>query len=156
MQKSTEIRRAVFEDAEAIARVLLDSFIEYKSLYVPQRYDATVIAPDEVKERLEEGPVWVAIVDEYIVGTVAANERDEGLYIRGMGVVPKARGLRLGELLLREVERYAVECGHKRMFLNTTPFLNHAIKLYEGFGFKFTDEIDERFGTPLLTMEKNL
>jgi GNAT superfamily N-acetyltransferase len=79
------------------------------------------------------------------------------LYIRGMAVQPSARGLHLGELLLTCIEHFAFGQGFERMFLSTTPFLNHAIRLYEGFGFKRTGEGPyDLHGPPLFTMQKLL
>jgi GNAT superfamily N-acetyltransferase len=151
------IRRAEVDDADAIAGVLHDAFIEYRSLYAPERYAGTVVSPEEVRGRLGEGPTWVALVDGAIIGTVGAVKRVEGLYIRGMGIVPRARGLRIGEQMLNEVEAYARENGVNRMFLGTTPFLHRAIRLYERFGFRFCEtKANDSIGTPLLTMEKRL
>ncbi len=42
------------------------------------------------------------------------------------------------------------------MFLSTTPFLHSAIRLYERFGYRRTDDgMNDLFGTPLFTMEKS-
>jgi hypothetical protein len=38
------IRRAEVDDADAIAGVLHDAFIEYRSLYAPERYAGTVVS----------------------------------------------------------------------------------------------------------------
>ena len=151
------IRRGDVDDADAISGVLHDSFVEYRSLYAPERYAGTVVSPPEVRCRLEEGPAWVALLELTIIGTVGAVHRAEGLYIRGMGIVPHARGLRIGEQLLNEVEAYASENGFNRMFLGTTPFLHRAIRLYEKFGFRFCEtKANDSIGTPLLTMEKGV
>ncbi len=99
----------------------------------------------------------MALYDNSIVGTVAAVPKGEGLYVRSMAVLPAARGHRIGELLLRSVEDFALAQGYKRMFLSTTPFLDRAIRLYEKWGFRRTDEAPhELFGTPLFTMVKTL
>ena len=72
-----------------------------------------------------------------------------------MAVLPTARGQRIGELLLVHVEQFAVSKGFRRLFLSTTPFLDRALRLYEKFGFRRTDEgPNDLFGTPLFTMEK--
>ena len=150
-----EIRRAVADDAEAVASVLSESFGEYERLYTREGFEATTPACAEVLRRIEEGPVWVALVDERVVGTVSAVPKGESLYVRGMGLAPAARGRGIGELLLRRVEGFASEHGFVRLFLSTTPFLSRAIRLYERHGFERTDEgPDNLYGTPLFTMEK--
>ena len=112
---------------------------------------------DEVLERMEEGPMWVAAINETIIGTASAIEKPEGLYIRGMAVLPVARGRKIGKMLLENMERFAIENGYKRLFLSTTPFLDSAIKLYESFGFQKSSEgPDNLYGTALFTMEKLL
>ena len=151
------IRRATLADAPSLASVLRDSFLEYKLLYTPEAFAATTPTSEQMKVRLNEGPVWAAVYNGDIVGTVAVAPRSEGLYIRRMGVLPTARGHRIGELLLKEIERYALQQGHSRLFLSTTPFLHRAIRLYEQFGFRRTNVgPHDLFGTPLFTMEKRL
>jgi ribosomal protein S18 acetylase RimI-like enzyme len=74
-----------------------------------------------------------------------------------MAVLPTARGQRIGESLLVHVGQFAVSKGFRRLFLSTTPFLDHALHLYEKFGFRRASEgLHDLFGTPLFTMEKRL
>jgi GNAT superfamily N-acetyltransferase len=149
------IRFATTKDAEAIASLLLESFVEYESLYTPEGFAATAITGEQIIARLSEGPVWVAMREEEIVGTVSVVAKAESLYIRGMAVLPLARWRGIGALLLRHVEEFARSEGVSRLFLSTTPFLDRAIRLYERFGFRRTLEgPHELFGTPLFTMEK--
>ena len=106
---------------------------------------------------MAEGPIWVAVQEEVVLGTVSVVPLGDELYIRGMAVSPEARGLGLGELLLKTVEGFAFAHGHKRLTLSTTPFLLRAIRLYRRFGFQRTaDGPHELFGTPLFTMVKDL
>jgi GNAT superfamily N-acetyltransferase len=153
-----EIRLAVPADATDIAALLLDSFLEYEMLYTPEGFRATTADPDMVQQRMNEGPVWIAFLDERIVGTVAiVAEHADSLYIRGMAVLPSARGKAIGKTMLTQVEDYARKYGFKRMFLSTTPFLDRAIALYEHFGFcRTADGSHDLFGTPLFTMEKSV
>jgi putative acetyltransferase len=152
-----KIRMAVSEDAGAIATVLLESFEEYRSLYTGDGFAATTPHREQILNRMNEGPMWVASRDETIVGTVSVVVRGEALYIRGMAVLPNARGQSAGVLLLRQVEAFASERSLRRLFLNTTPFLHRAIRLYQRFGFARTDERPhDLFGTPLFSMEKAL
>jgi GNAT superfamily N-acetyltransferase len=150
-----QIRAAGPDDARAIAAALLESFAEYRDLYTDEGFAATTPASEQVLSRMGEGPVWVAACDDLIVGTVSVVPRGESLYVRGMAVLPSARGRRVGEALLRTVEEFARAQGHTRLFLSTTPFLSRAIKLYERAGFRRVDEGPQDLcGTSLFTMEK--
>ena len=151
------IRLATPADLPEVASVMKLSFLEYELLYTREAFLATTPEPNQLAIRMEEGPLWVVEHGSSIVGTVAAVRRGNDLYIRGMAVLPTARGLRLGQLLLEQADEFAraEHCG--QLVLSTTPFLHRAIRLYEGAGFSRTDEgSHELFGTPLFTMIKNL
>jgi len=108
---------------------------------------------------MREGPVWVATSESAVIGSVAAILKDgESACIRGMAVLPSARGSRIGAAaLLQHVETWAAGSGCMRLFLSTTPFLSSAIRLYERAGFTWTDEGPlDLFGTPLFVMKKNI
>jgi GNAT superfamily N-acetyltransferase len=151
------IRRAGPGDAQAIAGVLLESFLEFKPLYTDDGFAATTPVAEQVVVRMREGPVWVALREGLVLGTVAAIVKGESVYIRGMAVLPAARGLGAGAALLKHVEEWAARESYTRVFLSTTPFLTSAIRLYERFGFRQTyDGHHDLFGTPLFTMEKSL
>ena len=151
------IRFAVIDESPAIASVLRQAFIEYEPLYTPDGFAATTPTSDQIRERWGEGPVWVAIQNGSIVGTVSAVHKNSGLYVRSMAVFPSARGRGIAGRLLKEIESFAINHHHMRLFLRTAPFLNEAIRLYERFGFQCCDEgKHDLFGTPLFTMAKML
>ena len=152
-----QVRRATADDAALVASVLRQAFAEYEPLYTEQGYAATTPGAGEIAARIGHGPVWVAVYREQIVGTGSVVAKPEGIYIRGMAVIPSARGLGIGRRLLDEIQRFAIAQGCTRLFLSTTPFLNTAIRLYEAFGFRRTnDGPHDLFGTPLFTMEKTV
>jgi putative acetyltransferase len=151
------IRNAVREEASAIASVLREAFIEYESLYTPAAFAATTPTASQIQARWSEGPAWVALEQDSIVGTVAVVPKDSGLYIRSMAVLPAAREQGIAGKLLKEIEHFAADHRYKRLFLSTTPFLHHAIRLYEQFGFiRTSDGPYELHATSLFTMEKSL
>ncbi len=155
MRAAVTIRRARAEDASAISSVLYKSFVEFKALYTDGGFAATALGAEELLIRMHEGPVWVALREETVMGTVAAVAKGASVYVRGMAVLPTARGSGVGAGLLRTVESWAVREGYGRLFLSSTPFLVSAIRLYEGFGFRRTEEEpQDLFGTELFTMEK--
>jgi ribosomal protein S18 acetylase RimI-like enzyme len=151
------IRIAIPDDAPDIASTLHRAFLEFEPLYTPEAFAATISSPDQIRLRLNEGPVWVALQDGVVVGTVSVAPKGDALYIRSMAVDPAARGSGIGRELMKRVEECAVEQGFNRMYLSTTPFLSGAIRLYERCGFVRNDDgPDNLFGTPLFTMEKKL
>jgi putative acetyltransferase len=151
------IRLAASADVSQIASVLYESFREYESSYTDEGFAATTPASEQIQSRIEEGPVWVAVHDGVIVGTVSTVDKGDELYIRGMAILPAARGQRIDELLLKEIENFASAHGCKRLVLSTTPFLTRAIRLYEHAGFSRSIEgPHDLFGTPLFTMVKTL
>jgi ribosomal protein S18 acetylase RimI-like enzyme len=153
---SLHLRRAHAGDEIAISSVLLEAFRLYLPQYTPAGFAATTPSPSEVLRRMEEGPVWLAMIESDIVGTVSAVLRGErALYIRGMAVLPQARGQGIGNLLFELIYEYAKEHGCTKLVLSTTPFLDRAIRLYEKLGFVRTGEgPHDLHGTPLFTMEK--
>jgi ribosomal protein S18 acetylase RimI-like enzyme len=157
MPGEIQIREAGPRDAAAIAAVLYESFIEFRALYTDGGFAATVLTEEQILIRVAEGPVWIAVRKDAAVGTVAAVVKGTRLYMRGMAVLPTTRGLGIAARLLKVVEERARREGCRSVFLSTTPFLSGAIRLYEGSGFRRTDEGPcELGGTPLFTMEKNI
>jgi putative acetyltransferase len=155
--KQLEVRRAGPDDAPVIAAVLYASFVEFEALYTKGGFAATAPGAEQVLTRMREGPVWVALREGVVLGTVAAVVRDASVYVRGMAVLPAARGSGAGVALLQCVEDWALSQSCRRLFLSTTPFLDSAIRLYERSGFRRTDNgLHDLFGTPLFTMEKVL
>ena len=156
-EQGVQIRLAVLGDALAVASLMHRSFVEYEDQYTGEGFAATVPPPDQVQARMNEGPVWLALENGAVVGTVSAVLKDQGLYIRGMAVDPLARGKGIGRKLLDGAEAFAVQGKCKRLFLSTTSFLSRAIKLYEDYGFCRSNEgPDNLFGTPLFAMVKHL
>ncbi|HVZ38064.1 MAG TPA: GNAT family N-acetyltransferase [Candidatus Kapabacteria bacterium] len=152
-----DVRLAGEGEAGEIASVLYDAFVEYEPLYTPEAFAATAVKADRILSRWSEGPVWVALLNGEVVGTVAAVPRDRALYVRSMGIAPKGRGRGLGLLLLERAEEHARRNGFERLTLSTTEFLYHAIGLYRRFGFKHSNvQIPDLFGTPLFAMFKDL
>lgn len=153
----THVRLADINEAASIASVLYQAFVEYESFYTPEAFSATTPTTEKIHDRWNEGPVWVAVRGESIVGTVSAVPKGRALYIRSMALLPAVRRQGIGRLLLQAIEEFAHARGYQRLFLSTTPFLLRAIRLYEHFGFRRSDEgAKDLFGTPLFTMVKTL
>src|SRR5258708_31977565 len=117
------IRRATADDAVSIASVMHTSFVEYESAYAPEAFAATTPTPEQVQHRMSEGPMWVALQDDTIVGTVSVVPNSASLYIRGMAILPSARGQSIVPLLLEWPDDFLSQHSYAGLFFRTTPFL---------------------------------
>jgi GNAT superfamily N-acetyltransferase len=153
-----EIRLATRDDAATISEVLLESFSTFRDQYTPEAFEIVTPSAELIIERFAEGPMWVAIVDDKIVGTASVLPEPEWLYVRSMAVVPSARGMGIATKLLDVIEAYAIGERFEKLFLYTTYFSTGAVELYEKHGYiRGRDTTaDEWYGTPGLAMEKNL
>ncbi len=83
-----------------------------------------------------EGEILVALEKNEVLGMVAYHRHNESrcemkrLYVR-----PKARGLHLGDALVKEIVAHAQQAGYKEMVLDTITPLKSAIHLYKKHGF---------------------
>jgi hypothetical protein len=93
-----QIQPATVSDMEAVATVLRDAFLEFKSLYTEAAYAETTPDPDTLVRRLAEGPMWVARLRGKIVGTISAVEKPNGIYVRSTAVLPSVRGNRIAKM----------------------------------------------------------
>jgi GNAT superfamily N-acetyltransferase len=149
------VRRGDLPQASAIAHVLNEAFADLRPLYTEESYAATVLEPEGVLVRMSEGPVWVALVADEVVGTCSAKRVDDGLYLRGMAVSPRMRGRGVGQMLLSTAEKFAEDTGCRRLRLSTTPFLTAAIALYERCGY-VRDGERAWLGVTLIDMHREL
>lgn len=157
MDNKIVIRIAEQEDSKVITQILSSAFQEFKENYTPKAFEATVIEPEKVVERMSTGIVWIVSRKNEAVGTVSGKILNNTFYIQGMAVVPKGRDHKIGYLLLKTIEDYAIENKCQNLLLNTTPYLTKAIRLYKKFGFQIINEPPyDLFGTPLFNMKKFL
>ena len=150
------IERATSENVREIAQVLRAAFEEFEPQYTPAAFRATTPSADQIAERLDEGPIWIAIDAEGVIGTVSAVQRDDEVYLRSMAVIPNIRGRGVASQLLDAVAAFARTHNAVQLTLMTTPFLTSAISLYTGAGFEPVPERFDLHGTPLMKMVKPL
>ena len=82
-----------------------------------------------------------------VIGTCALLNKGQGCFeLTKMGVLKKARGLKIGETLLAHVIEQAKQMQVENLFLLTNSACEAAIHLYEKFGFEHDKDTMERFG----------
>lgn len=153
-----EYRLARPDESEAISELLLESFGLFEAEYTPGAFEYTTPSTDVVRGRFDEGPVWVAMDGDTMIGTVSGMPEPERFYVRSMAVRPDAQGHGIGQRLLEPLESYARENGFERMYLYTTHVLPGAKRLYEKNGFHVLRETlpEEWHDMAGLEMEKTL
>jgi GNAT superfamily N-acetyltransferase len=130
-----QIRRAVADEAEVVSRLIREAFGPFESEYTPGAFEFTTPDAATIYERFAEGPIWLAIDNGVLVGTVSGLPEPDRFYIRSMAVKPTAQGRGVGQQLLETLEVFAREAGHKKLYLYTTFVLPAAQRLYERNGF---------------------
>ena len=153
-----EYRLARPEESEAISELLLESFGMFEAEYTPGAFEYTTPGTDSVRGRFDEGPVWVAMDGDTMIGTVSGLPEPDRFYVRSMAVRPDAQGLGLGQRLLEILEGFARDKEFDRLYLYTTHVLPGAKRLYEKNGFYVKRETppEEWHDMAGLEMEKKI
>lgn len=90
----------------------------------------------DIKYGLPYGRLFVVLVDNYIVGSIALKKIDnENCELKRLYVKKEYRGLKLGTLLTKKLIEEAKKIGYKHILLDTYPFLTSAINIYRNLGF---------------------
>lgn len=151
-----EVRRATVEDLEGVVACLQLAFEPYREAYTPGGFADTVLTGEAFLKRLETMVVLVASGEGRIVGTIGyAVTGGEG-HLRGMAVLPEARGTGVAQALLDAAESGMAAAGAGTATLDTTRPLERAIHFYERNGYRATGEVEDFFGMELLAYSKRL
>lgn len=82
------------------------------------------------------GAMYLALVNGRAVGCAALTPNDgETCEIKRLYVRPAYRGLHIGRALTEKIIDTARFIGYRRMRLDTFPFMDKAIRMYESLGF---------------------
>ena len=151
-----EIRRAVPGDEETIAALILEAFAPFRDEYTADAFEYTAANADRIRERFDEGPMWIAEIDGQPVGTVSGLPEEERFYIRSMAIKPSAQRGGIGQRLLEVLETFARDAEFEKLYLYTTFVLPGAKRLYEKNGFYVLRETppEEWYNMGGLEMEK--
>jgi ribosomal protein S18 acetylase RimI-like enzyme len=152
------LRLATADDAEGILTCLRLAFEPYMSSYTAAAYEDTVLTHASLEARGKLMSVFVAVTESgEVVGTIACGVvgKDEG-HLRGMAVHPQWQGVGVAQHLLEraESELRARKCA--RITLDTTEYLQRAIRFYERNGFRESGIVRDFFGMPLYEYVKHV
>lgn len=112
------------------------SFQNYLDL---QRYDEEIQHLEE-KYGMPSGRLYLAYCDGKAAGCIGLKNMDgKNCEMKRLYVRPQFRGKNIGKLLIQKIIGDAKEIGYSYMLLDTLPFLEKAIHMYEKFGFYTID-----------------
>jgi putative acetyltransferase len=135
------IRNIRKEDNADLAKIVKDTMAEFgvnrpNTVY----YDPTTNTLFELFQK-ERAVYNVAEIDGEIVGGAGIYPTDglpEGTCeLVKMYLVPKARGVGLGRILIEKCLQQAKDLGYKKIYLESMPELKQALKVYAKFGFEY-------------------
>lgn len=135
--------RGLIEEYTAMLVEMQPSVAEYLGI---QGYEAE-LADLTKKYGLPGGRLYVAHLDGEAVGCIALRRlNDEDCEMKRLFVKPACRGHHLGRTLVERIVADAREIGYRRIYLDTLPFLESAIRIYKAYGWQ---EIERYNDSPL-------
>ena len=151
------IRAATEDDERAVLECLRLAFEPFRSFYSAEGFADTTLTPETYRRRLQQSTIYVAEIDERVVGTIACSRlsQEEG-HLRGMAVLPTMHGRGIAQQLLDTAENTIRGWGCARVTLDTTKPLQRAIHFYEANGYRATDKVEDFYGLPLYEFAKRL
>ena len=129
------------------------SFREYLAL---QNYDDELVHLD-AKYGPPYGRLYLAYCDQTLAGCIALRQLDEHrcemkrLYVR-----PAFRKQHIGSILVSKVIADAKAIGYRHLLLDTFPFLDVAIRMYEKLGFRYIPRYNDSPMDSTLYMQLDL
>ncbi|WP_276484401.1 GNAT family N-acetyltransferase [Paraflavitalea pollutisoli] len=140
---SLQIRTIEQPDNAALAVIIRQTLTEFGANHPGTVfYDSTTDALYELFQT--PGSIYfVATQDDQLLGGAGIFPSD-GLpagtcELVKMYLLPQARGLGLGKLLIDRALEWARQAGYQQVYLETMPELRKAVRVYEKFGFQYLD-----------------
>ncbi len=140
MKPQFDLRLISSDDNAAIAKIIRDTLVEFGASRPGTVYY------DESTDRLSEvfdkagSAYFIAEKDGIIIGGAGIypteNLGDGTCELVKMYLLPQARGLGLGKLLMDKCISFAAAAGYRQIYLETMPELTLAIGLYQRTGFE--------------------
>jgi len=141
MENKITIRKIEATDNAALAKIVKGTLAEFGANH-PNTvyYDPTTDALFELFQK-ERAAYNVAEVNGEIVGGGGIYPTDglpdDTCELVKMYLLPEARGLGLGKILINKCIEQARENGFKKIYLETMPELKQALNVYAKFGFEY-------------------
>ena len=115
--------------------MLIEGDASFKQYLEIQNYDEE-IKHLEAKYGHPYGRLYLALCDGKPAGCIGLKKIDEqSCEMKRLYVRPRFRGNHIGDLLIKQIVEDAGKIGYSYMLLDTLPFLQNAIHMYQKWGF---------------------
>jgi GNAT superfamily N-acetyltransferase len=140
MTDDLEIRHAADDELDIVASLAVDAYAQYAEGMSPDAWSQFAQNIANVRGRLYDAEVLVAVRDGQIVGTVTLytewrGTQSDAYGVRLLAVPPPERGKGVGRALMRRCIERARADGKARVVLTTTQEMESARDLYHSLGF---------------------
>lgn len=146
----------VLEMFNEYAASLLEHGDDVKECLQSQHYDEEV-ADLQAKYGLPDGRLYLAVIDDRPAGCGALTNSGGGFCeLKRLYVRPGYRGRKIGRKLMEQLIDDAGRIGFRHIRLDTFPFMDTAIKMYEKAGFYRIEKYNDNPSEAAIFMQKDL
>lgn len=157
MENPFAIRKADAEDAYPIKEIMEDAFLKYKNNSgITGPIDALEETVDDIKKDIDTIYVFVAAINDYIVGTIRVNinPKKNTAYISRFGVRCGFSNRGIGNSLMKYVNKLLNEKGIILVYLHVALSNTDLVRFYCNRGFN-VDSVSAERGYKRALMVKN-
>lgn len=130
------VRKATPADTDSIMTITKQAFLKYIELAHLKDTAALHETRKEVERDIAEKLVYVAYIDDEVVGSVRAEFiNSETVYLSRFGVSTKYQNLGIGKSIMGVFDNEMQKLGVKRVILHTASQASSLVRFYYGRGF---------------------
>jgi N-acetylglutamate synthase-like GNAT family acetyltransferase len=135
--KAVEIRKAKYDDINAIQEITKEAFLRYIKLTgLENTIEALQETYDDIKKDIKNKEVFIAFLDEIPVGSARVEIfPDKTAYFSRFGVKNDYQSIGVGKEIMNMVDITMKNKGVKRMYLHTASKVSSLIRFYYARGF---------------------
>lgn len=131
---TAEIRQAVRADEPGVCACVDAAYAPY----VERMGKPPAPMLDDYTNLINSGVVYVATLDDWLVGLIVLWPKEDHLYVDNVAVLPEAQGTGVGAALLDFADAQALRTGLNEIRLYTNEKMTENIEYYPRMGFHET------------------
>jgi len=135
MSGKLTIRRATVKDAPYIFSIIQKAFKEYSKITGQTNLEALAETVEDIEEAIKTRTVFIAVMDDNIVGTVRISIEGDQAYISRFAVDCDNQNNGIGKALMNEADTYLKKMHVKKVTLHTSSKHDVLMRFYYGIGF---------------------